>query len=88
MIVSRRDIVYNVGVCARYPADPNESHKKAIKRVSRYVNCIADHGFFYNKNTTTHFVGTLILTGQETVIIESRYFYIGNNLMSWYKRKA
>ena len=34
---SRPDISYNVGVCARYQANPKESHMTALKRIIKYV---------------------------------------------------
>ena len=37
LIASRLDISYSVGVCARYQANPKESHMTALKRIIRYV---------------------------------------------------
>ena len=41
---SRPDITFNVGVCAKYQANPKESHVGAVKRIIRYVNGIVDYG--------------------------------------------
>jgi spore germination protein GerM len=37
-IASRPDITFIVGVCARFQANPKESHLTAVKRIIRYVN--------------------------------------------------
>ena len=40
LIASRPDISYSVGVCARYQANPKESHMTASKRIIKYVKNI------------------------------------------------
>ena len=37
LTASRPDISYSVGVCARYQANPKESHMIALKRIIKYV---------------------------------------------------
>ena len=37
LITSRLDISYNIGVCARYQANPKESHMTTLKRIIKYV---------------------------------------------------
>ena len=37
LTASRPDINYSVGVCARYQANPKESHMTALKRIIKYV---------------------------------------------------
>ena len=44
LTASRPDISYNVGVCARYQANPKESHMIALKRIIKYVKTTADFG--------------------------------------------
>ena len=39
---SRPDISYSVGVCARYQANPKESHMTALKRIIKYVKATAN----------------------------------------------
>ena len=51
LIASRPDISYSVGVCARYQANPKESHMIALKRIIKYVKTTADFGVWYNKDT-------------------------------------
>ena len=37
LTASRPDIVYSVGMCARFQACPSDSHLKAAKRILRYL---------------------------------------------------
>ena len=44
LAASRPDLCYSIGVCARFQADPKESHLQAVKRIIRYVNGTLDYG--------------------------------------------
>ena len=48
---SRPNISYSVGVCARYQANPKESHMIALERIIKYVKTTAGCGVWYNKDT-------------------------------------
>ena len=52
LTTSRLDISYSVGVCARYQANPKESHMTALKRIIKYVKTTAEFGVWYNKDTS------------------------------------
>ena len=41
LTTSRLNISYSVGVCARYQANPKESHMIALKRIITYVKTTA-----------------------------------------------
>ena len=51
LTASRLDISYSMGVCARYQANPKESHMIALKRIIKYVKTTTDFGVWYNKDT-------------------------------------
>ena len=57
LIVSKPNISYNVRVCARYQANPKESHMIALKRIIKYVKITADFGVWYRKDTNDVLVG-------------------------------
>ena len=57
LTASRPDISYSMGVCARYQANPKESHMIALKRIIKYVKTTADFGVWYNKDTNDVLVG-------------------------------
>ena len=49
---SRPDIMFNVCMCARYQANPNESHLSAIKKIMRYLLGTINLGLWYPKNSS------------------------------------
>ena len=51
LTTSRPDISYSVGVCARYQANPKESHMTALKRIIKYVKTTVEFGVWYSKDT-------------------------------------
>ena len=50
LTTSRLDISYSVEVCAKYQANPKESHMIALKRIIKYVKTTADFGVWYSKD--------------------------------------
>jgi hypothetical protein len=51
LTASRPDIAFSVGVCARFQANPKESHLIAIKRIIGYVNDTLLYGIWYSIET-------------------------------------
>ena len=49
LTASRPDIMMSVCLCARFQANPKESHLRAVKRILRYLSKTRDHGLFYPK---------------------------------------
>ena len=91
LIASRPDICFSVGVCARYQANPKESHLAAVKRIIRYVNGIADYGIWFSKDTNSGLAGYSDADWARNVDDKKSttggYFYLGNSLVSWYSKK-
>ena len=54
---SRLDISYSVGVCARYQANPKESHITALKRIIKYVKATVEFSVWYSKDTNDVLAG-------------------------------
>ena len=57
LTASRLDISYSVGVCARYQANPKESHMIALKRIIEYVKTTADFEVWYSEDTNDVLAG-------------------------------
>ena len=55
LIASRPDISCNVRVCARYQANPKESHLIVVKRIIKYVKTTSNFGVWYDKDTNDVF---------------------------------
>ncbi|CAM8990761.1 unnamed protein product [Rhodiola kirilowii] len=47
LTASRPDILFSVCQCARFQADPRETHVKAVKRILRYLKGTDDLCLFY-----------------------------------------
>jgi hypothetical protein len=57
LTASRPDIAFSVGVCARFQANPKESHITAVKGIIRYVNDTLSYGVWYSRETNLVVVG-------------------------------
>ncbi|XP_075077243.1 secreted RxLR effector protein 161-like [Nicotiana tabacum] len=67
LTVSRPDIVFSVGFCARFQKNPEESHLKAVKRILRYLKeqLIFAYGFLMDRKSTsgmTHCLGSCLVS--------------------------
>ena len=91
LTASRPDISYSVGVCARYQANPKESHMIALKRIIKYVKITADFGVWYSKDTNDVLVGYFDAdwagNANDKKSTSGGCFYVGNNLVSWINEK-
>ncbi|CAL9106777.1 unnamed protein product, partial [Musa textilis] len=50
LTATRSDIMFSVGLCVRFQADPKLSHLKAIKRILRYLKGTPNLGLWYLKS--------------------------------------
>jgi len=57
LTASRPDIIFVVGVCARYQAEPKMSHLTQVKRILKYINSINDYGILYSHSTNSKLIG-------------------------------
>ena len=91
LTASRPDISYSVGVCARYQANPKESHTNTLKRIIKYVKTIAEFGVWYSKDTSDVLVGYFDAdwagNADDRKSTSGGCFYVGNNLVSWMSKK-
>ena len=80
------DINYSVRVCARYQANPKESHMTALKRIIKYVKTTAVFGVWYSKDTNDVLAGYSDVDWAENAddrnSTSGGCFYVGNNLVS------
>ncbi|KAJ0560212.1 putative RNA-directed DNA polymerase [Helianthus annuus] len=56
LTASRPDIMFAVCLCARYQANPKESHMKAVKRILRYLKGKPKLGLWYPADSDLTFV--------------------------------
>ena len=90
-IASRPDISYSVGVCARYQANPKETHIIALKRIIKYFKTTVDFGVWYSKDTNDVLAGysnaDQVGNADDRKSSSGGWFYIGNNLVSLMSKK-
>ena len=86
LTISRLDINYSVGVCARYQANLKESHMTALKRIIKYIKITAEFGVLYSKDTNDAIVGYSDVdwagNADDKKSTSEGCFYVGNNLVS------
>ena len=86
LTASRPDISYSVRVCARYQANPKESHMTALKRIMKYVKTTANFGVWYNKDTNDVLARYSDVdwarNADDRKSTSEGCFYVGNNLVS------
>ncbi|XP_071688556.1 uncharacterized mitochondrial protein AtMg00810-like [Rutidosis leptorrhynchoides] len=51
LTASKLDIMFATCLCARYQADPKDSHYKAVKRIFRYLKGTPNLGLWYPKGS-------------------------------------
>ena len=91
LTASRSDISFSVGACARYQANPKESHLTCVKRIIRYVNGTLDFGLWYPYDTSlivarysdSDWAGNI----EDRKSTSSACFYIGDCLVAWLSKK-
>ncbi|CAM8926108.1 unnamed protein product [Rhodiola kirilowii] len=85
------DIAYAVGVCARYHANPKESHLLQVKRIIKYVCGTVDYGIWYTKNTSSYLAGYCDAdwagNAEDRKGTSGGFFFLGNNLVSYFSMK-
>ena len=59
LIASRLDIMLRVCLCARYQANPMESHLIVVKRIIKYLKGTTNVGLWYLKGTSLNLTGFL-----------------------------
>ena len=57
LTASRPDIMFSVCMCARFQANPRESHMIALKRILRYLSHTPSIGLWYPKGAAFLLVG-------------------------------
>ena len=57
LTISRADIMFSVCLCARYQANPKESHLTAVKKITKYLKGTTNVGLWYPKGTSLNQIG-------------------------------
>ncbi|KAJ3698926.1 hypothetical protein LUZ61_002631 [Rhynchospora tenuis] len=91
LTASRPDIMHAVCLCARYQANPKESHHKAVKRILRYVKGTQNLGLWHGKQTELDLVGftdaDFAGDRMDRKSTSETCQFLGGSLISWSSRK-
>ncbi|KAJ9544841.1 hypothetical protein OSB04_024548 [Centaurea solstitialis] len=91
LTASRPDIMFATCFCARFQANPKESHMMAVKRILRYLKGIPNRGLWYPKESGFELVafsdadhGGCQLDRKST---SGHVQFLGDKLVSWGSKK-
>ncbi|XP_050902352.1 secreted RxLR effector protein 161-like [Lathyrus oleraceus] len=91
LITSRSDIIFVVGVCARYQPEPKMSHITQVKRILKYINGTSEYEMLYSQNAnsllTRYYGADWAGIADDRRSISGGCFFLGNNLISWFSKK-
>ena len=91
LTASRPDIMFVTCLCARFQANPKESHLMAVKRIFRYFKGTPNLGLWYPKGTGFEVVGYTnadfagCRIDRKSTSGSCQFF--GQRLVSWYSKK-
>ncbi|WVZ80887.1 hypothetical protein U9M48_028325 [Paspalum notatum var. saurae] len=91
LCASRPDIMFSVCLCARFQADPKESHLTTVKKILRYLKHTPSIGLWYPKGvsfellgyTDSDFAGCRV----ERKSTSGGCYLLGRSLVSWSSKK-
>lgn len=85
------EITFSVGVCACYHAKPKMSHLTKVKRIIKYIDGTCDYGIMYSHDTNYILLEYCDVdwegNGEDRNNTSSECFFLGNNLVSWFRKK-
>jgi len=91
LTTSRQDIMFVVCLCAKFQANPKESHIKAAKRILKYLKGTSTIGLWYPSHSPIHLIdysdsdfGRCKLDRKST---SGTCHLLGSSLISWHSKK-
>ena len=91
LTASRPDIMFSTCLCARFQANPKESHLIAVKCIFKYLKGTPNLCIWYPKGTGFDLIGYTDLDFAGCKIdrksTSGRCQFLGRRLVSWYSKK-
>ena len=91
LTASRPDIMFSTCLCARFQAEPKESHLVAVKRIFRYLKGTPNLGLWYPKESGFQLVGysdsDYAGCKVDRKSTTGSCQFLGNRLVSWFSKK-
>ncbi|GJW34668.1 retrovirus-related pol polyprotein from transposon TNT 1-94 [Tanacetum coccineum] len=83
LIASRPDIQFSTCLCARYQANPKESHLIAVKRIFKYLKGKAPQVPIFCDNISAIAISNNPVLYSRTKHIDIRYHFIRGHVLKW-----
>jgi hypothetical protein len=91
LIVTRPDIQFTMGLCARFQASPRSSHRTAVQRVFRYLKHTPEFGIWYSASLSLDLVGfsdaDFAGCGIDRKSTSGTCHFLGSSLVCWSSQK-
>ncbi|XP_068462482.1 uncharacterized mitochondrial protein AtMg00810-like [Phaseolus vulgaris] len=91
LTASRLDIMFVVCLCARYQANPKESHFQAAKRILKYLKETTNVGLWYPSYSPIHLIGysdsDFAGCKLDRKSTSGTCHLLGSSLISWHSKK-
>nr|KYP31691.1 Retrovirus-related Pol polyprotein from transposon TNT 1-94 [Cajanus cajan] len=91
LTASRPDIMFVVCLCARFQANPKESHMKSVKRILKYLKGTTNVGLWYPKRVSLSLIGYSDLDYAgcrlDRKSTSGTCYLLGSALVSWHIKK-
>ncbi|XP_070005525.1 secreted RxLR effector protein 161-like [Nicotiana sylvestris] len=91
LTTSRPDIIFSIGLCARFQTNPKKFHLTAVKRILRYLKGTTNLCLWYPKGSNFNLVG--YVDADYTCFLMDRKsnsgmeHFLGSCLVSWATKK-
>jgi hypothetical protein len=87
LTVTRPDIQFAVGLCARFQASPRSSHRMAVQRIFRYLKHTSEIGIWYSASSSLDLVGfsdaDFAVCGIDRKCTSRICHFLGSSLVCW-----
>jgi hypothetical protein len=91
LTMTRPDIQFAVGLCARFQSSPRSSHRMAVQRVFRYLKHTLEFGIWYSASSSLDLVGfsdaNFVGCGIDRKSASGTCHFLGSSLVCWSSRK-
>nr|KYP59549.1 hypothetical protein KK1_014985 [Cajanus cajan] len=91
LTASRPDIMFVVCLCARFKANPKESHTKVVKRILKYLRGTMNVGLWYPKGVSLSLIGysdsDYVGCRLDRKSTSGTCHLLGSALVSWHSKK-
>jgi hypothetical protein len=87
LTVTRPDIQFIVGLCARFQSSPRSSHQTTAQRIFRYLKHTSEFGIWYSASSSLNLIGfsdaDFVGCGIDRKSTSETCHFLGSSLICW-----